>query len=64
MAGKSWLKPKVETEEEKGIKAIIALQGMMNLGESREKAAHGWASMSDSEKKSTLEAYKVCFPKG
>ena len=47
--------------EEDGIKAIIALQGMMNIEETEEQARRGWQSMSASEKERTLETYRLVF---
>jgi hypothetical protein len=45
-------------DKEQGIKAIIFLQGMANIPETRTKAERGWNSMSQHEKEFTLEFYK------
>jgi len=45
--------------EEKGIKAIIALQGEVGIVESEEDAKIGWNNMSKSEKLQTEAAHKM-----
>jgi len=42
---------------EQGIKAIIHLQGLMGIDETRHDAACGWDSMSIEEQNDTLSAY-------
>jgi hypothetical protein len=44
-------------DEEKGIEAIIYLQSLAGIDESKEEARKGWASMNDSEKRHTLDVY-------
>lgn len=46
-------------EREKGIEAIIKLQALANIEESREKAEKNWDLMNDWEKENTMAAYKV-----
>jgi len=58
------MKTKEETEqeiEERGIKAIIALQGLANVEESRDQARAGWRSMGDGAKQTTLKTYEMIF---
>lgn len=42
---------------DQGIKAIIALQGLMGILETREDAGIGWDTMSSDEQRNTLAAY-------
>jgi hypothetical protein len=42
---------------EQGIKAIISLQGMMGVQETKEDAAAGWDAMTVREQNDTLSAY-------
>jgi hypothetical protein len=50
---------KREFDEEAGIKAIIMLQAMAGINESREDALKGWRKMSDSEKENTMAAFDI-----
>ncbi len=44
---------------EKGIAAIIALQKLGGIEETREEAAAGWDALSDHEKANTMAAFEV-----
>jgi hypothetical protein len=48
-----------ELETEKGIKAIIFLQGTANIEEPEERARANWLAMSDAEKQTTMETYEM-----
>lgn len=50
-------------DEAEGIKAIIYLQGLASITETEERARAGWAGMSDSERKITMETYEALKPK-
>jgi hypothetical protein len=50
---------KLDEETEKGIEAIIYLQGMAGIEEPREKALAGWRGMSASERVTTMNAYQI-----
>lgn len=53
------------TEEEKaGVKAIIYLQQMGGITETREEAIAGWRAMSNIEKQTTMRVYNQFNPKG
>jgi hypothetical protein len=45
-------------DREAGIKAIIALQKLTSIDETREQAEAGWDGMSEPEKRTTMQAYK------
>lgn len=49
---------------EEGIKAVIALQAMAGITETREQAEAGWDSFSDREKKQTMIASSLFVKKG
>ena len=46
-------------KEKKGVAAIIALQALAGIVESEAKAKKGWASMSASERETTMAAHAV-----
>jgi len=46
-----------DLQDEKGIKAIIALQALVGITETEEKARKGWRAMKDWEKERTLAAH-------
>lgn len=48
-----------ELDREEGIKAIIDLQAVGGITETREAAEVGWDSMSLNDRKTTMEAHKV-----
>ncbi len=52
-----------EAARKKGIEAIIFLQGLVGITETREKAEAGWNGMQAWERTSTLQAYAVIKPK-
>lgn len=45
--------------EEEGIKAVIFLQGMVDIEETEEQAKEVWNNFKDWEKKSTENAYNI-----
>ena len=47
--------------EAEGINAIIKLQAMAGITESKEKAKRGWDTMADWEKEATENAYNIFF---
>lgn len=47
------------TEQEEGVKAIIALQKMAGIEETEEKAREGWFRMSADEKEQTMRAFRM-----
>lgn len=46
-------------DDEKGIEAIMYLQGAVDIEETRAQATTGWNGMSDSEKMTTLNVYDM-----
>ena len=48
---------KSSPSSEEGIRAIIALQGIASIVETREQAERGWSQMSEWERKTTIETY-------
>jgi len=50
-------------EEEKGIIAIISLQGLVKIKESEEDALAGWRAMTAKQQQQTLSLYKELFGK-
>lgn len=50
-------------DREAGINAIIALQAMGGIVESREKAEKGWDAMTPREQQQTMAAYQLFGPK-
>lgn len=48
--------------EEQGIKAIIALQKLAGIKETKVKARRGWVAMTKEERDETMRAYKILFP--
>ena len=46
-------------DREKGIKAIIYLQSMAGIRESRDKAERGWDGMSEHEQETTIHVYEM-----
>jgi hypothetical protein len=50
-------------DKEAGIHAVISLQKIVGVTETRESAAKGWEKMSDSQRELTLSAYEVVFGK-
>lgn len=42
------------SREERGVEAIVALQAMVGIAETREQAKVGWDSMSEGEQDFTL----------
>lgn len=50
-----------EITEEHGIKCIIALQSMGGVVETEEQAKAGWASMSESDRKTTVDVHQRMF---
>jgi hypothetical protein len=46
-------------KDEAGIKAIIALQAVAGIKETREQATQGWKAMSAGEREQTMMAYQV-----
>lgn len=49
-------------DREKGIDAVIFLQGMAYITETRESAGRGWDRMREWEKRTTLEWYARLKP--
>lgn len=50
-----------ETEEQAGVKAIIALQALIGIKETEEQAKAGWHSLTPHEKESTIQIYnRLC----
>ena len=54
--------PIVDETEDKGIEAIIFLQSLVGIVESREQATVGWRAMRDWEKASTMRTYRLLKP--
>ena len=48
-----------DDERERGIKAIIFLQSLAHITETRDNAEKGWASMSDSDRENTMAAFQA-----
>lgn len=53
------MKSKISIAEQKGAEAITALQALVGIIESPEKALAGWRGMSSGEKQSTLQAHAI-----
>jgi hypothetical protein len=49
-------------DEKEGIEAIIFIQKMIGIDESQEKARIGWLLMTPSQKKITIDAYRLIKP--
>lgn len=46
-------------DEQKGIEAIIFLQSLAGIEESEEDARKGWRSLTDMQKRSTMQTYSM-----
>lgn len=46
-------------DEERGIEAIIFLQSLAGIEESEEDARKGWRSLTDMQKRSTMQTYSM-----
>jgi hypothetical protein len=53
-------KTKMKFSKEKGIQAIIELQGLVGITESKEKAERSWNKFSSGEKEQTMLAHSIC----
>jgi len=51
--------PTEKSEREAGIEAIIYLQSIAGITETREEAEHGWDSMQDWERESTMRVFNL-----
>lgn len=48
-----------DLQEEKGIRAIVALQALVGIIETEEQAKKGWQAMRDYEKEKTLAIHAM-----
>jgi len=53
---------KPDKEEERGIKAIMALQAAGGIVETPEEAEAGWNALSESQRKQTIQAADAVCP--
>lgn len=48
-----------EFDSKEGVKAIMYLQNLVDIPETRAQATAGWNGMADWEKESTLDTYRM-----